>query len=326
MFSPNARGSCVSSPLVSLDKRKVCQHNFQFLLINGVYGKNIQKMDLYTAFRFILTVYFYTIVSLTFIISFVLQCIEGAFLLPLLLIKPKYRVIILGQTHQTAMELAYLLCRPFWKKRVLRPLPSGMSRKKIIVMVNHTSKVDPWVVGSMLLGKPAMYVVKRSLLKVPIAGWAQYLAGSLTVQFTQEKGGWGTQPGAVQSMMKEALKALSDGLIVVVFPEGTRSVTGRLQPFKNGFFRLAAENPDIYILPIALHNNYRLWPVTSKLLSPGTSYVACGDFISAKGLTTEQLRDKTHDAIFNLMQLSPEFNPLQEQPLTEPSKAREHGL
>ncbi|OEH75553.1 acyltransferase domain-containing protein [Cyclospora cayetanensis] len=165
-----------------------------------------------------------------------------------------------------------------------------------------------------------MYVVKHSLLSVPIAGWAQYLAGCLSVQFTRERGGWGTQPGA------EALHALSDGICVVVFPEGTRSVTGRLQPFRNGFFRLAVDNPDIYILPVALHNNFRLWPVTSKLLYPGTSYVAAGELISPKGLTVEQLRDKTHEAIFDLLKLSPEFDALQEQPLTELAVSREHGL
>ncbi|KAL8439901.1 hypothetical protein Efla_006520 [Eimeria flavescens] len=349
-------------------------------------------MEAYTAFRFILTVYFYIVVSISFIISFVLLSAEAVLLFPLLIIKPKLRLVILGQTHFALMELgrqrpdlpgsnersiqdvlclthsskmvvtvfywcknsntqttpsaahgsswsplvpaycgpllraAYVLCRPFWGKRVLRPLPSGISSKKIIVMVNHTSKVDPWVVGSVLLGTPTIYVVKRSLLKVPIAGWAQYLAGSLSVQFTKEKGGWGTEPGAVQEMMKDALKALSDGIWVVVFPEGTRSVTGRLQPFKNGFFRLAAENPDIHILPIALHNNFNLWPVTSALLYPGTSYIAAGDLIPARGLSTEQLRDKTHEAIHNLMKLSPEFDPLREQPLTELARVRGHGL
>lgn len=58
------------------------------------------------------------------------------------------------------------------------------------------------------------------------------------------------QTHIARACLQEALKALADGICVVVFPEGTRSVTGRLQPFKNGFFRLAAENPDIEILPI----------------------------------------------------------------------------
>nr|ASN64453.1 lysophosphatidic acid acyltransferase 1 [Eimeria falciformis] len=283
-------------------------------------------MEPYKILCFLLTVYFYTVVSITLLISFIVQCVEAFVLFPLLVIKPKLRVVILGQTHLGLMELAYLLCRPFWGKRILRPLPSGVSSKKVIVMVNHTSKVDPWVVGSVLLGIPAMYVIKRALLKVPVAGWAQYMAGCLVVRFTKEKGGWGTEPGAVQEMMKEALKALSDGIIVVVFPEGTRSVTGRLQPFRNGFFRLAAENPDISILPIAMHNNGKLWPVNSSILYPGTSYIAVGDYISAEGLTTEQLRDKTHDAIFDLLKLSPEFDPLRDQPLKEAASERGHGL
>lgn len=76
----------------------------------------------------------------------------------------------------------------------------------------------------------------------------------------------------------------------------------------------------------ALHNNFRLWSVNSALLSPGTSYIAVGDYISSKGLSTEQLRDKTHEALFELLKLSPEFDPLREQPLAEMARARGHGL
>ncbi|KAL8450905.1 hypothetical protein Emag_003011 [Eimeria magna] len=138
-------------------------------------------------------------------------------------------------------------------------------------------------------------------------------------------------------MMKDALKALSDGIWVVVFPEGTRSVTGRLQPFKNGFFRLAAENPDIYILPIAaaaaaaaakhqVASNLQPQQQRGGGQQQQQQTPAAEAKRNSRGLTTEQLRDKTHDAIFNLMKLSPEFNPLQEQPLTELARVRGHGL
>lgn len=50
--------------------------------------------------------------------------------------------------------------------------------------------------------------------------------------------------------LQEATKTLNEGNCVIVFPEGTRSVTGRLQPFKKGFFRLATEMQDVRILPI----------------------------------------------------------------------------
>lgn len=55
-------------------------------------------------------------------------------------------------------------------------------------------------------------------------------------------GGWGTEPGSVKQMMAQAKYLQQHGVGQVVFPEGTRSVTGRLQPFKDGFFRLALEN------------------------------------------------------------------------------------
>lgn len=45
-----------------------------------------------------------------------------------------------------------------------------------------------------------------------------------------------------------------------------------------------------------------------------------------QGLSTEELRDRTHRAIFDLLKLSPEFDPLHEQPLTELAHMRGHGL
>ena len=65
--------------------------------------------------------------------------------------------------------------------------------------------------------------------------------------------------------------------------------------------------------------------------------VVCLDFVGlffaflpglccGQGMTMEQLRDKTHDTIFDLLKLSPEFNPLLEQPLKKSPSSREHGL
>lgn len=64
-------------------------------------------------------------------------------------------------------------------------------------------------------------------------------------------GGWATAEGSVAAMMKEAAKFLAMGIGIVVFPEGTRSVDGRMQPFRDGFFRLAIET-NAEILPCGL--------------------------------------------------------------------------
>lgn len=107
-------------------------------------------------------------------------------------------------------------------------------------------------------------------------------------------GGWGTARGAVQKMMSECERLQKMGVGQVIFPEGTRSKHGRLQPFKDGFFRFAVEHgteilpcgeiaidyDEIFIsifLHAVIHNAQKIWPMGSSLMDMGTVYFAFGE-------------------------------------------------
>ncbi|PFH36363.1 acyltransferase domain-containing protein [Besnoitia besnoiti] len=278
-----------------------------------------------TPLRVLMTIYFYFVVSVFFLCAFLTQIAACVCLLPLMLTVKGFPRRALSSIFQIYMELAFIFL-PFWRLKMLNQPPRNYRPRRTIIMCNHASGADPWVVTSVIFPWSTVFVIKESLCYVPIAGWSLWLAQYVRVKFTKEKGGWGTAPGAVKECMQQSADALDQGSSLMVFPEGTRSVTGRLQPFKDGFFRFALEHPDVEILPIAVHGTHKLWPVTSKLVDSGTVYAKYGQPIRAEGMTLETLKEKVHEEIFEGLRSSPEFDEQNEQPLTRLASHRGHGL
>lgn len=114
---------------------------------------------------------------------------------------------------------------------------------------NHQSIVDIIVLGSVLTGD-FKWAAKRSLLKVPFLGWHLKLAGHVPV----DRGG-GAKTAA--KVIERFANVLRSGKPLLVFPEGTRTETGGLRPFKNGAF-YSAVRADVPVVPVALQGTYDL--------------------------------------------------------------------
>jgi len=87
------------------------------------------------------------------------------------------------------------------------------------------------------------WLSKAELFRIPIMGWMMWLVGDIPV-----KRGFG--PSALEAM-ERCRRALDNHVSVMIFPEGTRSRTSELLPFKDGAFRLAIE-AGVPILPLAV--------------------------------------------------------------------------
>jgi 1-acyl-sn-glycerol-3-phosphate acyltransferase len=98
-----------------------------------------------------------------------------------------------------------------------------------IVAANHASHLDPPMVGQFLPRQVAFFA-RKTLWKPGIAAWWLTAVGTIPV----DRDG-GTSLDAV----KRVLKTLAGGRVVIVFPEGTRSMDGELQPPKAGVGLLA---------------------------------------------------------------------------------------
>jgi len=133
-------------------------------------------------------------------------------------------------------------------------------RTPYVFMSNHLSFLDGPLLMTVL-DRPARVIVKRFVFRIPVLGWGMRLVGY--VPLDREGVGGGKQRIArAVSLIKEKRYSF------LVFPEGTRSFDGQLQPFRRGgfFLALATGAP---IVPISIKGSYELMPRRKWLIRKG---------------------------------------------------------
>jgi 1-acyl-sn-glycerol-3-phosphate acyltransferase len=164
--------------------------------------------------------------------------------------------------------------------------------RNYIYVSSHASFFD---IPAVLVGIPDQIriVYKKELEWVPIWGWALKLGG-VYISIDRKKG-----QDAVQSLEKAAEK-MRKGASVLLFPEGTRSPDGNLQPFKRGAFNLAMK-AGVPIVPLAINGSFNIMTRHSWKINSGTITLVLDTPIQipqANGKETElQLRDTVHNIV-----------------------------
>ena len=133
-----------------------------------------------------------------------------------------------------------------------------------IFMANHVSNLDPPILLPLLPFRTAFFI-KRSLLKIPVVGLGMRLAGFIPVD----------RDGRLESAresVQAASNVLASGVNVSTFPEGTRSRTGRLLPFKKGAFYLAMES-GAPVIPVSIWGSEQMMTKGSLRIKPGTAHL-----------------------------------------------------
>ena len=129
---------------------------------------------------------------------------------------------------------------PLWHFRVTGHLPRD-HRHPYVVVSNHESFVDILLISH--LPWEMKWLAKKEMFRIPVAGWAMYLAGDVQVDRGDKQ--------SAQKAMDACKVWLGRRVSVMIFPEGTRAVDGELGQFKDGAFRLAVET-QLPILPLAV--------------------------------------------------------------------------
>jgi 1-acyl-sn-glycerol-3-phosphate acyltransferase len=126
-----------------------------------------------------------------------------------------------------------------------------------IYMSNHVSNIDPPVLIPLLPNRTSV-LVKKELFRIPILGLAMRVAHLVPVDRDNRE--------AAIASMRSAADVIRSGLSMTVFPEGTRSPDGRLQPLKKGSFYMAMDS-GCPIVPITLVGTHQILPKGKMLIA-----------------------------------------------------------
>jgi 1-acyl-sn-glycerol-3-phosphate acyltransferase len=134
----------------------------------------------------------------------------------------------------------------------------------VLIVSNHQSHFDPPLVG---MGCPRQmnYLARESLFRFAPFRWLILSVGAIAID----------REGLGLAGIKESLRRLKRGEMVVMFPEGTRTRDGEVGPFHAGFTTLAVR-AQAAILPVAIEGAFAAWPRWRTFPRLGTIHVHYG--------------------------------------------------
>jgi 1-acyl-sn-glycerol-3-phosphate acyltransferase len=161
-----------------------------------------------------------------------------------------------------------------------------------VIMTNHQSVID---IGAVVQTLPISFrfVAKKELTWIPIFGWALRPAGHVIIDRRKRE--------KAVSSLEQAARRIAEGVNVIIFPEGTRSATGDLQPFKSGGFHLAIQ-AQVPILPATISGTRVITPKRSLRVESGIIKIVYSEPIPTAGLGVddrESLKNQVRQAIFD---------------------------
>lgn len=128
----------------------------------------------------------------------------------------------------------------------------------VIVASNHASNIDPPLIGG-IFPRRLRYLAKESLFRNPVLGFLISALGAIPVSREDSQ-----RAGAV---LKLLLDRLNEGESILLFPEGTRSRDGKLQPLEGGVAFLSVKS-GVPILPVYIGGSRDVCPPGSSFPHP----------------------------------------------------------
>ncbi|HSJ26285.1 MAG TPA: lysophospholipid acyltransferase family protein [Longimicrobiales bacterium] len=164
-----------------------------------------------------------------------------------------------------------------------------------IFIANHVSWMDVLVLATSI-PKRYRFIGKKELARVPLWGRAWVAAGHIPIDRSDTQ-------AAIESLDRAAKVIRQDSSSVIIFPEGTRSATGALLPFKKGAFMLAV-HAGIEIVPVAITGTRHMLAKGSWRVRSGRIIVRFGAPIAAAGYsasTREELISRVRTAMEEML-------------------------
>ena len=189
-----------------------------------------------------------------------------------------------GRTqHRIARVWAQACVRISGSRLTIQGAENLGKHRVAVYAANHTSYMDIPVVFTAL---PFQFriLAKKELWAWPFIGWYLNRSGQIPIDTSNSH--------AALSSLSAGVKALRAGMPLFVFPEGSRTPNGDLQPFLSGaaFLAIRAQVP---LIPVALSGVYDLLPIHTRHFFPGELVMTAGTPINTAGMSVRQADELT---------------------------------
>ena len=186
------------------------------------------------------------------------------------------------------LAVAQVKLNPFWHFETDGVAPAN-PRNPYVAVSNHESYADIFLISHFPW--EMKWLSKYEVFKIPIMGWLMRMANDIPLVRGKRE--------SVVSALAGCRDRLAKRVSVLIFPEGTRSPTEEMLPFKDGAFRLAVE-AGVPILPIAVAGTRHCMAKSSLLFRRARAKARVLAPISTEGMTTADvpaLKEKVRDII-----------------------------
>lgn len=191
-------------------------------------------------------------------------------------------VALVTRRGEMPLVMARHLWAPLWWRITgstftVEPLPDIDWSQPHIFAMNHQSALDiPCAFAALPVN--LRFIAKHVLRWVPFLGWYMEMTGMIFINRANRH--------QATTSLRKAGERIRAGSNILVFPEGTRTKDGRIQPFKKGPFLLALE-AQVPIVPVAIEGAWRALPTGTLRMRPHAIRLKVGQPIPTAGRTQE---------------------------------------
>ena len=154
-------------------------------------------------------------------------------------------------------------------------------KQSYIFISNHQGAYDIFLIFGHV-GQSIKWVMKQSLRKIPFVGIACEKAGYIFVD--------NSSPQAAAKTIRFAEEKLKKGASIAIFPEGSRTRTGKMGTFKKGAYQMALDLK-LPIVPITINGSYEVMPINNYLINPHKMEIVIHEPIYFNEVNMENIRE-----------------------------------
>jgi len=158
--------------------------------------------------------------------------------------------------------------------------PDYDPRRTCFFVANHVNIFDPFVL-STAIGRRVCGLELESYFRLPFYGWLMRRFGNVPVPDDRD-------PSGLKRTYRLARRAIEEGISLIVMPEGSRTLDGRVGAFEEGAFRMA-RTLRVPVVPVSQVGAFTLHRKGGRMLFPATVEVVLHAPVSLEGLARKDL-------------------------------------